>query len=53
MLLCTHDLGEARALADRVAVLARGRLVALGPAAQVLGDDDPLELFRTLSDGTP
>jgi ABC-2 type transport system ATP-binding protein len=47
LLLCTHDLGEARALTDRVAVLARGRLVAVGASAEVLGGTDPLALFRT------
>ncbi len=46
VLLCTHDLAEARALADRVAVLRAGRLVALGPAAEVLDTDDPFALFR-------
>ena len=46
VLLCTHDLAEARALAQRVAVLHAGRLVALGPTAEVLGGDDPLALFR-------
>jgi len=46
LLLCTHDLAEARALTDRVAVLARGRLVALGASQEVLGGDDPLALFR-------
>lgn len=30
VLLTTHDLGEAEALADRVAVLARGRVIADG-----------------------
>jgi ABC-2 type transport system ATP-binding protein len=30
VVLTTHDLGEAEALADRVAVLARGRVVADG-----------------------
>jgi ABC-2 type transport system ATP-binding protein len=49
VLLCTHDLSEARALTDRVAVLSRGRLVALGPSSEVLGVDDPLELFRSIS----
>ena len=46
LLLCTHDLAEARALTDRVAVLARGRLVALGASHEVLGGGDPLALFR-------
>jgi ABC-2 type transport system ATP-binding protein len=46
LLLCTHDLAEARALTDRVAVLHRGRLVAAGPTGEVLGRGDPLALFR-------
>ncbi|MEZ4216560.1 MAG: ABC transporter ATP-binding protein [Myxococcota bacterium] len=46
VLLCTHDLAEARALAARVAVLAQGRLVACGPADDVLAGGDPLALFR-------
>jgi ABC-2 type transport system ATP-binding protein len=46
LLLCTHDLAEAAALARRVAVLAAGRLVACGPTAEVLGRGDPLALFR-------
>jgi ABC-2 type transport system ATP-binding protein len=47
VILCTHDLGEARELASRVAVLFRGRLVAEGPTADVLGAaSDPLSLFR-------
>jgi ABC-2 type transport system ATP-binding protein len=33
VLLCTHDLVEAEALADRVGILDRGRLLALEPAA--------------------
>jgi ABC-2 type transport system ATP-binding protein len=32
-LLCTHDMGEAEALADRVGILADGRLLALEPPA--------------------
>jgi ABC-2 type transport system ATP-binding protein len=32
ILLCTHDLVEAEALADRVGILDRGRLLALEPA---------------------
>jgi ABC-2 type transport system ATP-binding protein len=46
LLLCTHDLAEARALASRVGVLSRGRLVACGATADVLGGADPLALFR-------
>jgi ABC-2 type transport system ATP-binding protein len=46
VLLCTHDLAEARELASRVAVLSRGRLVAMGPTEEVLGGDDPHALFR-------
>jgi ABC-2 type transport system ATP-binding protein len=47
VLLCTHDLEEARSLCERVAVLAAGRIVAEGPAESVLGSGDPLALFRT------
>jgi ABC-2 type transport system ATP-binding protein len=32
ILLCTHDLNEAEALAERVGILDRGRLLALEPA---------------------
>jgi ABC-2 type transport system ATP-binding protein len=46
ILLCTHDLGEARSLCERVAVLRAGRLVAEGPTEEVLGGPEPLELFR-------
>ncbi len=46
LLICTHDLGEARALTGRVAVLHRGACVALGATDEVLGRGDPLALFR-------
>ncbi len=46
VLLCTHDLAEARELTHRVAVLHRGRLVALGATDELLGSADPLRLFR-------
>jgi ABC-2 type transport system ATP-binding protein len=46
VILCTHDLAEARRLTSRVAVLSKGSLVAIGPTEEVLGDDDPLTLFR-------
>jgi ABC-2 type transport system ATP-binding protein len=45
VLLCTHDLAEARTLCDRVAVLAGGRIVAAGLTEEVLGAPDPLALF--------
>jgi ABC-2 type transport system ATP-binding protein len=35
ILLCTHDLREAEVLADRVGILDRGRLIALGPADEL------------------
>jgi len=35
ILLCTHDLGEAEILAERVGILDRGRLLALEPAADL------------------
>jgi ABC-2 type transport system ATP-binding protein len=35
ILLCTHDLREAEILADRVGILDRGRLIALGPADEL------------------
>ena len=35
ILLCTHDMGEAEALADRVGLLARGELLFLEPVEDV------------------
>jgi ABC-2 type transport system ATP-binding protein len=35
ILLCTHDLVEAEALADRVGILHAGRLIALEPADEL------------------
>jgi len=46
LILCTHDLAEARDLTDRVAILHRGKLVAIGSTAEVLGNSDVLTLFR-------
>lgn len=45
LLLSTHDLGEARELTERVAVLYHGRLVAMGATDEVLAGE-PLALFR-------
>jgi gliding motility-associated transport system ATP-binding protein len=53
LILCTHDLGEARALATRVAVLNHGHLVATGPTEEVLGRGDPLALFRVGAERAP
>jgi ABC-2 type transport system ATP-binding protein len=36
VLLCTHDLAEAEALADRIGILHAGRLVALGTHDELL-----------------
>ena len=35
ILLCTHDMGEAEALADRIGLLDRGKLLFLEPVADV------------------
>lgn len=43
VVLVTHELEELESLADRVAVLAGGRIVTEGPAAQILSDPGPLE----------
>ena len=36
ILLCTHDLAEAEALADRVGILDRGALLSLEPVGALL-----------------
>jgi oligopeptide/dipeptide ABC transporter ATP-binding protein len=38
LLMVTHDVGVARVIADRVAVMYAGCIVEDGPAAEVLGD---------------
>jgi ABC-2 type transport system ATP-binding protein len=35
ILLCTHDLAEAEALADRIGILAEGELIALGTVEEL------------------
>jgi ABC-2 type transport system ATP-binding protein len=50
ILLCTHDLLEAEALAERVGILHAGRLLALEPAEQLArsyGTDSLEEAFFT------
>jgi ABC-2 type transport system ATP-binding protein len=48
ILLTTHDLDEARALSDRVGILASGRLVETGPVHEILrrmfGDSREIEV---------
>jgi ABC-2 type transport system ATP-binding protein len=50
VLLCTHDMEEAEALAERVGILHAGRLLALEPTPQLLrkyGASDLNEVFFT------
>jgi osmoprotectant transport system ATP-binding protein len=41
VLLVTHDMGEAMAMADRIGVLDEGRLIWCGPADAILEADEP------------
>ena len=41
VLLVTHDMTEAITLADRIGVLAAGRLIWCGPASAILQSEDP------------
>jgi ABC-2 type transport system ATP-binding protein len=45
VLLTTHDLGDVEALADRVAVVARGKLLAEGTPASLATTDGPADLI--------
>jgi len=51
ILLTTHDLDEARALADRIGILASGRMAEKGPVADILRRmfGDRREVVVTLS----
>jgi ABC-2 type transport system ATP-binding protein len=44
VLLTTHYMEEAQALADRVAILRAGRIVAVGPPADLLGSGADVEI---------
>ena len=46
ILLTTHELGDVERLADHVAVLDRGRLVAYGTPAELTGSGAPRVRFR-------
>jgi len=46
MLVTTHELSDAERLADRVAVLDRGRVIALGTPAEVIAGGTPVLRFR-------
>lgn len=35
IVICTHNLAEAEALADRIAIIRRGRIIALGTTAEL------------------
>ncbi|HYN97765.1 MAG TPA: ABC transporter ATP-binding protein [Pilimelia sp.] len=50
-LYVTHDQTEAMTMADRVAVMRRGRVEQIGPPAEVYGD--PATLFVAAFLGTP
>jgi oligopeptide transport system ATP-binding protein len=52
ILFISHDLGVVRHLADRVAVMYRGRIVEEGPVRQVF-DEPRHEYTRTLLDAHP
>jgi ABC-2 type transport system ATP-binding protein len=52
VVLTTHYLDEAEALADRLAVIARGRVVAEGPPATIGGRDRAPATVGWSADGT-
>ena len=50
IVMSTHDLGQARRLADEILFLHRGRLIAHAPAGDILNDPKPEEV-RAFIDG--
>ncbi len=54
VLFATHDLTEAEAVADRVVVVAGGRVLADAPPRELLADGGALEdVFLTLTEESP
>jgi ABC-2 type transport system ATP-binding protein len=53
ILLTTHDMAEAQALADRVVLLNNGVVVAEGPPAALGGDAEHARIRFTLPAGVP
>jgi len=52
VLLCTHDLAEAEALAERVGILHAGRLLALEPTAELCSRFDARDLEEAFFNAT-
>ena len=52
ILFTTHDMAEAEAVADRILVMARGRLLADGTPAEIVGSADLEDVFLTLTEET-
>ncbi len=50
VICATHELDVAARIADRVAILVEGKVMAHGSVADVLGSDDPVDLPRGLHD---
>ena len=47
ILLCSHLLSEVEAVADRVAILHRGKLIAVGPVAELVPESHQWQLVAT------
>ncbi|WNB85539.1 ABC transporter ATP-binding protein [Cellulomonas sp. ATA003] len=50
ILFATHDMAEAEAVADRIVVIAGGRLIADGAPSELVGDDDLEDVFLALTE---
>jgi ABC-2 type transport system ATP-binding protein len=47
ILLCSHLLSEVEAVADRVAILHRGQLIAVGPVSELVPESQQWQLVAT------